>query len=180
MHGTILTLLKRYVQTQYDHATWVRLVEASGIHRSDFEVHEVYPDEELYALVGRAAEMAGVSPEELHEKFGEYLVPDIMLMYGKLVNPEWQTLEMVENTERFMHTHVRAQNAGHTPPVLQVKRLGENELQVDYVSPRRMGALAVGIIRGLAVYYNEEHRIEVEPTTGENGQRVSIRVRRTT
>ncbi|WP_303311735.1 heme NO-binding domain-containing protein [Hymenobacter sp. BT730] len=173
-----MTLLKRYVQTQYDHATWIRLVETSGISRSDFEVQEVYPDQDLYALVGHAAEMAGVPPEELHEKFGEYLVPDLMLMYGKLVNPEWRTLEMVENTEMHMHVHIRQQNPGHTPPVLKVERLGKNELQVDYVSPRRMGALAVGIIRGLAVYFNEEERIEVVPETSENGEHVSIRVRR--
>ncbi|WP_156126359.1 heme NO-binding domain-containing protein [Hymenobacter sp. DG25B] len=178
MHGTIMTLLKRYVQTQYDHATWVRLVEASGIAYSDFEVQAVYPDQDLYTLVGHAAEMSGVPAEELHEKFGEYLVPDLMLMYGKLVDPTWRTLEMVENTEKHMHVHIRHQNPGHNPPVLQVERLGKNELQVEYVSPRRMGALAVGIIRGLAVYYNEEERIEIEPVTSENGERVSIRVRR--
>ncbi|MET4073345.1 hypothetical protein ABIB44_000576 [Hymenobacter sp. UYCo722] len=36
MHGTILTLLKRYVQTQYDHSTWVKLMELSGLDKVEF------------------------------------------------------------------------------------------------------------------------------------------------
>ena len=50
---------------------------------------------------------------------------------------------------------------------------------IDYVSTRRMGGLAVGIVRGLAVYYDEADRIDVQPTTSEDGERVRIHVRRT-
>ena len=44
--------------------------------------------------------------------------------------------------------------------------------------PVTMGALAVGMVRGVASYYNEADRIEVAPTTSENGEHVRIRVRR--
>ena len=178
MHGTILTLLKRYVQTQYDHSTWVKLMELSGLDKVEFDHKTVYPDEHIYALVGHAAEMTGLSAGELHEKFGEYLVPDLMYMYQKLLRPEWKTLDMLEHTELTMHQQVRREHAENAPPVLDVSRLGPNELIIDYVSPRRMGGLAVGIVRGLAVYYDEADRIDVMPTTTEDGERVRIHVRR--
>ena len=41
-----------------------------------------------------------------------------------------------------------------------------------------MGGLAVGIIRALAVYFDEADRIDVQPTTSEDGERVRIHVRR--
>ena len=41
-----------------------------------------------------------------------------------------------------------------------------------------MGALAVGIVRGLATYFDEAERIIIEPETSENGERVRIQVRR--
>ncbi|RZK28200.1 MAG: hypothetical protein EOO57_21450 [Hymenobacter sp.] len=178
MHGTILTLLKRYVQTQYDHSTWVKLVELSGLDSGDFSHKEVYPDEHVYALVGQAAEMTGMAAGELHEKFGEYLVPDLMYMYQKYLNPDWRTLDMLEHTEHTMHYQVRRQHADNAPPVLDVKRLNENELLINYVSARRMGGLAVGIVRGLAAYYDEADRIDVMPTTSEDGEHVQIHVRR--
>ena len=179
MHGTILTLLKRYVQTQYDHSTWVKLLELSGLDNVEFDHKTVYPDEHLYALIGQAAEMTGLSAGELHEKFGEYLVPDLMYMYQKLLRPEWKTLDMLENTELTMHKQVRKEHRDNAPPVLEVTRLGPNELMIDYVSARRMGGLAVGIVRGVAAYYDEADQIDVQPTTTEEGERVRIHVRRT-
>ncbi|UYZ64394.1 heme NO-binding domain-containing protein [Hymenobacter weizhouensis] len=178
MHGSIFSLLKRYVQTQYDHSTWVRLVEAAGLTSADFDHKSVYPDQHMYALVGKAAEMTGIPAQELHEKFGEYLVPDLMYMYQRLIRPEWKTLDMLEHTENTMHRQVRLDHAENAPPVLHVTRLSKDELVIDYVSPRRMGALAVGIVRGIAAYYDEADQMEVVPTTSEEGERVSIRVRR--
>lgn len=178
MHGTIFALLKRYVQTRYDHSTWVRLVEAAGLTATDFNHKEVYPDEHMYALVGKAAELTGIPAAELHEKFGEYLVPDLMYMYQKLLQPHWTTLDLLEHTEHTMHRQVRQEHAENAPPVLKVERISENELEINYVSKRRMGALAVGIVRGIAVYYDQADCIEVEPETSEDGEQVRIRVRR--
>ncbi|OUJ74444.1 heme NO-binding domain-containing protein [Hymenobacter crusticola] len=178
MHGTIFLLLKRYVQLQYDHSTWMQLVTNAGLSTDNFSHREVYPDAHLFALVGQAAAMTGLSPEKLQEKFGEYLVPDLMYMYHKLVDPDWRTLEMLEHTEAVMHTRVRQEHTGNKPPVLDVVRVAPNEVLLTYVSPRRMGALAVGIVRGLATYFDEEDRIVLEPLTSENGERVQIRVRR--
>ena len=122
--------------------------------------------------------MTGLSAGELQEKFGEYLVPDLMHMYKRLIRPEWKTLDMIEHTESTMHKQVRLEHAGHAPPVLSVRRLGPDELTIDYVSERRMSGLAVGIVRGLATYFDEGDRIDVMPTTSENGERVRIHVRR--
>ena len=178
MHGTILTLLKRCLQTQYDHSTWVKLMELSGLDKVEFDHKTVYPDEHIYALAGHAAEMTGRSAGELHEKFGEYLVPNLMYMYQKRLRPEWKTLDMLKYTELTMHKRVRQEHAENSPPVLEVSRLGPNELMIDYVSPRRMGGLAVGIARGVAAYYDEADRIDVMPTTSEDGERMRIHVRR--
>ncbi|MCC2545143.1 heme NO-binding domain-containing protein [Hymenobacter sp. BT175] len=178
MHGSIFILLKRFVQTHYDYSTWIKLIELSGLSSADFDINTVYPDEHIYQLVGQAAEMTGIPAEVLQEKFGEFLVPDLMLVYSKYVQPEWRTLEMIENTEHTMHGQVRRNHAEASPPVLHVTRVSENELLVDYISKRRMGALAVGITRGLANYFDEGDRIKVTPTTSENGEKVQIRVER--
>ena len=178
MHGIVFTLLKRYVQTQYDHSTWVKLAEAAGLETVDYDRKSVYPDQHLYDLIGHAATMTGLSAGELHEKFGEYLVPDLMYMYQRLVQPGWRTLEMLEHTEATMHTQVRRDHAGNAPPVLHVQRLNANEVLIDYVSARRMSGLAVGIVRGLAAYFGEADRIDVLPTTSEEGERVRIHVTR--
>ena len=91
-------------------------MELSGLEHVEFDHKTVYPDEHVYALVGHAAEMTGIPAGELHEKFGEYLVPDLMYMYQKLVRPEWKTLDMIEHTELTMHKKVREEHIQNAPP----------------------------------------------------------------
>ncbi len=178
MHGTILTLLKRYVQTWYDHSTWVKLVERAGFDKVELNHKTVYPDEHIDVLVGHATETTGLSAGELHEKLGEYLVPNLMYMYQKLLRPEWKTPDMLEHTGCTMHKHVRKQHIDNSLSVLDVARLGPDKLLINHVSPRRMGGLAVGIVRGLAAYHDEADRIDMVPATAENGERVRNHVRR--
>ena len=40
---------------------------------------------------------------ELHEKFSEYLVPDLMCMYQKPLKPELKTLDVLKHTELTKH-----------------------------------------------------------------------------
>lgn len=119
--------------------------------------------------------MTGIPAGERHEKFGEYLVPDLMDMYQKLLDPEWQTLEMIENTELVMHVKVRQEHVQNALPVFHVTRLNK---MIDDVSSRRMDGLAVGFIQALVVYFDEADRIDVMPTTSENGEQVQTHVMR--
>lgn len=178
MHGSILLLLKRYVTKHYDFATWHRLIELSGLTETDFEMNQVYPDEHVYRLVGTAAAHVGISAEELQEKFGEFLVPDLLFMYRKLVQPEWRTLDFLEHVEERMHGAVRREMKGSTPPVLTVERLSPDQVRVRYASKRRMGALAVGIIRGIIRHFGEDDELAVRPVTQEDRDHVEILVER--
>ena len=176
MHGTILVLLKRYVTHAYDFAVWHRLVALSGLTETEFETQHVYPDAHLYKLLGTAAEHVGIPAEELLEKFGEFLVPDLLFMYRKLLDPAWHTLDLIEHVEERMHGAVRRDMRGASPPVLRVERLSPTVVRIQYVSPRRMSALAVGIVRGLARHYGEEDDLRITPHTHDDGNRVEILV----
>lgn len=131
MHGTILTLLKRYLQIQYDHRTWVRLMKLSGLGDVELNHQTMYSDEHIYALVEHVAETTGISAVELREKFGEYQMSNLICMYQRLLKPEWTTLDAREHTENLR-------------PVLEAGRLGSNELMIAYIPSRRMGRAGGG------------------------------------
>lgn len=176
MHGSIFILLKRFVENQYDHSTWLKLLDAAGVQHDSYQMNKVYPDEEVFALVENAAKFTELPAVKLHEKFGEFLVPDLLLVYKKYIKPEWRTMDMLEFTETSMHAAVRQENEAVAPPVLHVNRVNPNLIIIDYYSKRRMGGLAVGIIRGIANYYHETDLIRITPTSALDSERVQIRV----
>ena len=176
MHGSIFVLLKRFIEREHDYSMWVKLKEQAGVESSPYEMSETYPTRELFAIVNTASRATGIPANTLLERFGEFLVPDLLLIYKKYVRPEWGTYEMLLNTEAAMHGAVRKTDGRAEPPVLQVTGKGPGQLVVDYHSRRRMAGVAVGIIRGIAAHYQESDRVQVTRLSEIEDERVQIRV----
>jgi len=176
MHGSIFVLLKRFIESFHDYSTWVKLLEATGLKDAVYTMNEVYPTSELFAILSKASETTGTPAYDLMEQFGEFLVPDLLLVYKKYVNPEWRTYDMLLNTEASMHGAVKKNDSRTNPPMLLVTKKGSKQLIVDYYSKRRMSGVAVGIIRGIARYYNENDKVAVTRLTAADEERVQIKV----
>ncbi|MFT2009104.1 heme NO-binding domain-containing protein [Pontibacter sp. 13R65] len=176
MHGSIFALLKRFVESSYDFSTWIRLLEAAGLEGASYQMQEMYPTKELLAIVDKASEATGMPTYSIMEQFGEFLVPDLLLIYSKYVNPNWRTYEMLLHTECSMHSAVKKLDDRTDPPMLLVTKKGSGQLIVDYHSKRRMSGVAVGIIKGIAKYYNESDTVLVTRLTSPDEERVQIQV----
>ena len=81
-------------------------------------------------------------------------------MYWGVIDPEWRTLDVLENTERTIHDVVRINQKGATPPYLHATRVAPDQVTIVYTSPRRLCSVAKGITRGIARHYDESVSIE--------------------
>ncbi|WP_162054290.1 heme NO-binding domain-containing protein [Pontibacter pamirensis] len=176
MHGSMFVLLRRYVENTYDFSTWIKLLEAAGIAHEHYQMQEVYPTKEMFAIIDKASELTGITVYELLENYGEFLVSDLLLVYNRYINPSWRTYDMLLNTEAAMHAAVKRENNRANPPMLLVTKKGSKQLIVDYHSRRKMASVAVGIIRGIAGYFHEKDIVEVTLLTPADKERVQIRV----
>ena len=154
MHGLIFLELKKFVESLGE-GTWDKLRQAAGLGDKVFLPIQEYADADAIALITSASQLIGKSTNEVLELFGEFIAPDLIKMYQALIDPAWRTLDLLEHTEETIHKVVRLQNPGAKPPRLQVTRLSATEAILRYDSPRKMCALAKGIITGLAKYYQE-------------------------
>ncbi len=156
MHGIIFMELKKYVDAKLGGGAWNKLLKDSGVGPRMYTPLKEHPDQEAVALVSTASEMTGDSIPTILEDFGEFMVPDLVDMYGALIEPEWNTLDLIEHTEETIHKVVRVKNPGAKPPELKTSRPSPNEVVINYSSPRKMCAVARGIAKGFAKYYNEQ------------------------
>jgi hypothetical protein len=178
VHGSIFFLLKKFIDHSFGLGHWEDILKESKVLHADFDLTKAYPIQEIGSIITTVSGRTGRSSNDLKEAFGIYLVPDLFQLYGSYLKPEWKTLDVVEHTERVMHGAVRKLNSSASPPILNVTRINPDKLMVDYYSKRRMGALAVGIIKGIAKYYKEDHEIVVTATSNPNDERVQLIVER--
>jgi hypothetical protein len=79
-------------------------------------------------------------------------------VYGPLLDSEWRTLDVIQHTEETIHRVVRMRQPGAAPPRLRVDRASPDEVAIHYDSPRRLCAVARGIVRGVAKHFGENGR----------------------
>jgi hypothetical protein len=156
MHGLIFAELRKYTNGTLGHGSWPKLLEAAGVANKVYMPLGVYPDHELAALVSTAATMTDRTVDETLEDFGEFIAPDLLELYGGLISRDWKTLDIIERTEETIHTVVRLRDSGADPPKLRSQRRTPTEVVITYSSPRRLCALAKGIVRGIATARQEE------------------------
>lgn len=169
MHGIIAAELEAYAGHRSGPQAWERATAAvPALRRPD--PLAVYADEDVLAVLGVLAQELGLEQDALLGDFGTWLVPDLLAVYGSLLDPRWRTLDVVERTEQIVHAAVRLQQPGATPPALRTRRDGAGVI-VTYGSSRRMCALAKGLVRGIARHFGEQV-VLLEPRCMQHGAAV--------
>jgi hypothetical protein len=154
MHPVIHLELKHYVEVHHGVATWRAIFARSATPLSTGV--GPYRDEELQVIVGALAERTRTSTESVLVDFGRFLASALIGLYPSLIPREWRTLDVLEHAEHAIHRVVRVQSPAAHPPALQCMRLADDEAVILYSSPRKLCALAKGIIAGVANHYGEQ------------------------
>ena len=155
MHGIIFLELQKFARQQAGAQAWETLLSEAKLPVKSYSAVRSYDDQEILSLVGAASRILNLPATAILEAFGEFIAPALIRLYGRLLQPGWKTLDVIENTEKLIHTAVRVGNPGAKPPVLDCIRTTEDELQIMYSSERQLCCLAKGIVKGLARHFGE-------------------------
>src|SRR4051812_16315657 len=136
MHGLIFLQLQKFVQRQAGAGAWEALLRQAGLPRRTYAAARVYADAEAFALVAAASKALSQPAPAILEAFGDFIAPELLRLYGRLVSSEWKTLDVIENTEKLIHAGVRVGNPGARPPILETVRTNKDELHIMYSSER--------------------------------------------
>src|SRR6478735_6150893 len=177
MHGFIFIEFEKFALTQVPYRKWYEILAKNNLQDRQYSPVNLYPDSEIVDLLTTLSAETQTPAPKLLEHFGFSLVPDLLKVYRAYIDPDWSALDLLENAESTIHAAVRRSTSGAAPPMLDVRRVSHNELEIRYVSPRNMVELGVGIIKGIAQEYSEAGNIEVELKKIEDESRSIIYIR---
>ena len=168
MNGIIFIEIGKFARSQLGDKIWGEAVHAAGIPDQFYYRVADYRDEEAVALLSTLSAAMHEPLDVILKGLGEFIVPDLIRMARYWIEPDWKTLDLIANTEHTIHEMLRTEGSQTNPPRLQCQRTGAGEVVVNYDSPRKMCALARGIIMGIGKHYGENVTIE-EPSCMPNG-----------
>ncbi|MCU0321871.1 MAG: heme NO-binding domain-containing protein [Chitinophagaceae bacterium] len=155
MHGIIFFQFNSFFVKNHGPHKWNELLRESELENKLYIPTKVYPDDDLKSLIHNAARLNNQTTSILLQEFGEFIVPSLLKVYAASINKDWTLFDLLENTEKSMHRAVRLSDKMADPPSLVCKRISRCSVQIEYTSNRNMVDLGIGIIYGLANYYNE-------------------------
>lgn len=160
MKGIVFQILNELVEEKYGFEAWEKLLEATKpASEGIYTATELYPDGELLAYVGAISEMLDVPAPQVVHAFGEFMI-------GKLhqVHPEFfenhTHKSFLQSVHDVIHVEVKKLHPDAVLPDFTYEDPGENELIMRYHSPRKLCALAEGLIEGAGKLFNSQVRIE--------------------
>jgi predicted hydrocarbon binding protein len=159
MKGIVFTLLNEMVEENYGLEAWDQLLQnasCDGIYIST----ETYPDAELMALVGAASEMTNIPANALVKAFGEYMFPSFQEKYPILFKEGMTFKPFLLTVDRVIHVEVRKLYPDAGLPEFKYQDESDNELVMLYRSPRKLCALAEGLIAGAAKHFNADYQLK--------------------
>ena len=163
MNGMVFTEIGNFARSRLSVEAWRDIERLAGVPSRIYYRVADYPDEEAFALLSALSAALQEPVAVTIESLGEFIVPDLLRIARSWIKPEWKTVDLIANTERTIHELLRSEGSQTNPPRLQCRRAGPQEVVVTYDSPRKMCALAKGIIHGLGRHYGERIAI-TEPT----------------
>jgi predicted hydrocarbon binding protein len=176
MLGIILRELKKYVEAGHGKPVWQEVLRLAGVEGKVYLPLIEYPDAELVTLVTHAANRSGQPVETVLVEFGQFMVPDLFQTYRSLIQPGWTTLDLIEHTEKVIHSAVRLRDTSARPPELSVVRTSSDSVEITYRSHRKLCAVAKGIARGVAKQYGEQVEVTESSCMHDGAPECLIRV----
>ena len=153
MKGIIFDVTSDVVRDAYGVEVWDDLLDAVG---SDgvFTALDSYPDADLLAIIGAAAQQLDVSPEDVTVMVGRRGFPILVARYPSLLAdiPDLRTCLASLNT--IIHPEVLKLYPDAHPPTFALHPDGP-DLLLRYISDRSLCRLAEGLSLGAADAFGE-------------------------
>lgn len=163
MHGSIVSIVKKFVEVHHGAEAWSLILERGGYPGLVVSPIQTYPDKAVVELLGCACELLDCPLDDLLEEIGKFAAGELVSLVNSMLHPDWKCFEILSNVESLIHRMIRIQNPEAQPANIQAFRLNENEMQVIYSSRRGLCSLAKGILSGMGEHYRQD--LEIRHTT---------------
>lgn len=158
MKGVVFNIVEEVVIDLYDEDTWDDVIDASGVVGS-YSSPGSYPDEDLYAIVGAAAELLDIPVPALLRVVGQKAFNGLARRYPELIGLHDDTISFIRHVEDYIHPEVKKLYPDAILPEFEFSDLDDGQTRMIYRSPRGLHNLAEGLIEGAAERFGEQIQI---------------------
>lgn len=171
MKGVVFTEFLDFVAKRYGDDTVDDIIDASHLPSGGaYTAVGTYDHAEMVALCTALGERTDTPAPALVCGFGTHLSSTFARGYPAMFARSANLFDFLESIEAHIHVEVRKLYPDAELPTFRIEQRTPTRLVMEYRSPRRMGALAEGLILGSAKEFGVEVRVQTADVDGSNGE----------
>jgi hypothetical protein len=164
MHGSFIVCLKEMVISKFDESFWFESLENAGLDKSFYTVsNKEVADDLALKIIKSVIKTLNIEERRFGEIYGNYWINNYASKnYFAFFDSCKSVKEFLEQIN-IIHRKITANLPKPSPPVFTINWENKNSAIIDYQSKRELIHFAVGLLKALGSYYNEEisvYRIE--------------------
>lgn len=163
MYGIVNKAIEELVIANFGEEKWEAVKTKSDIDVDYFISNEPYDDEITYKLAGTISEEMQMNVGEVLEALGEWwILKTAKEKYGSMLSSGGASLKAFLVYLPDFHTRVMLMYPKLMPPEFKISHVEENSLHVHYFSKREgLQEFVRGLLQGLSKLYETETTIEL-------------------
>lgn len=179
MYGLVNRAIEQLVVSLRGEAGWQRVCARARVGTDGFVAMCPYDDDVTHRLVGAASEELDLPPSTVLEAFGEYWIRyTAQEGYGSMLEAAGYDLRSFLEGLDDLHGRVETLFPHMRLPRFRVEDIGPDEFLLHYASDRQgLAPMVLGLLRGLALRFDEPILLEMFEPHGEQGEAI-FRIRR--
>ncbi len=178
MKGVLFNLAEQVLGDAHGPEIWDRVLRRARVAGAYTSLGS-YPDEEMFRLVGAAADLLGTSPSEVWRGLGRGALPLLAGRYPEFFDGHQSTQGFLLTLNDIIHAEVRKLYPGAVVPEFGFECPDPDTMILTYQSPRKLCALAQGFIEGAAAHFGERAEVSQARCMLEGASSCEIRCRLT-
>lgn len=164
MKGIVFTEFLRFVEQRYGEDMVDDIIDDCPLKTGGaYTAVGTYDHAEMKALCKALSLRSATAADELTCRFGHQLAATFEQGHSEFFRRSATYFDFLASVEDHIHQDVRKLYPEAELPTFTLAERGERRMVIDYRSPRRLGALARGLIEGTALHYGVAARVTAEP-----------------
>lgn len=169
MLGVVFTEFMDLVEARFSAATVDSIIDRAALeHDGAYTAVGNYPHQEMVRLVVALSEHSGIALPDLLELFGHHLFGQLAASHPQMLAERPSLFDLLGRLDDTIHPEVLGLYPNAELPRFRTLERSARHLLLRYDSPRRMEALAKGLINGAADHYGVAIKVTLEPFEGQD------------
>ncbi|MES2802477.1 MAG: heme NO-binding domain-containing protein [Bdellovibrionota bacterium] len=154
MKGIVFNLVEEFISKNWGEDKYEEILALCPLHTKEpFVGPGTYPDSDLMVIVGKAADVLGISVSEALRAFGKFMLPQLVGKFPNFITPYKHPKDFLMTIDSVIHVEVRKLYKDAETPRFVFQDTGPNQLSFDYQSKRKLCSLVEGMLDGVSEHY---------------------------